>query len=205
MGTYRRVGVAILFVTQLYLYGMQAKSFVEYAKLSYGVDVTLEEATMIRDKFFQSYHELPKYYHDVQEELLSKGNVTSIMGRRYKVNFKALYFKEDRQKYLRKILNFPVQSAASDIMLCALIEINTLPKEEVRIIATVHDSVELLIKKNSHFKDNVLKIQKIMQHPKLIDSFLKVKWDVPLVADIEIGPFGSGIELEEWEEQNGEL
>lgn len=188
-----------------YLYGMQAKSFVEYAKLSYGVDVTLEEATMIRDKFFQSYHELPKYYHDVQEELLSKGNVTSIMGRRYKVNFKALYFKEDRQKYLRKILNFPVQSAASDIMLCALIEINTLPKEEVRIIATVHDSVELLIKKNSHFKDNVLKIQKIMQHPKLIDSFLKVKWDVPLVADIEIGPFGSGIELEEWEEQNGEL
>lgn len=184
---------------------MQAKSFVEYAKLSYGVDVTLEEATMIRDKFFQSYHELPKYYHDVQEELLSKGNVTSIMGRRYKVNFKALYFKEDRQKYLRKILNFPVQSAASDIMLCALIEINTLPKEEVRIIATVHDSVELLIKRNSHFKDNILKIQKIMQHPKLIDSFLKVKWDVPLVADIEIGPFGSGIELEEWEEQNGEL
>ena len=128
------------------------------------------------------------------------------MGRRYKVEFKALAFPDKRQKYLRRILNFPVQSAASDIMLCALVEIhNTLPKDEVCMVATVHDSVELLIKKNEHFKDNILKIQSIMQHPKLIEKFLTVKWDVPLVADIEIGPFGSGVELEEWEEQHGEL
>jgi len=189
-----------------YLYGMQAKSFVEYAKLSYGVDVTLEEASMIRDKFFKSYHELPKYYQDTQNMLLTKGYVTSIMGRRYKVGFKHLAFPDSRTLYMRKILNFPVQSAASDIMLCALIEIhNTLPKDEVCMVATVHDSVELLIKKNENFKKNILKIQSIMQHPKLMDKFLTVKWDVPLVADIEIGPFGSGIELEEWEAQHGEL
>lgn len=189
-----------------YLYGMQAKSFVEYAKLSYGVDVTLEEATMIREKFFKSYHELPRYYHDTQEQLLTKGFVTSIMGRRYKVGFKHLAFPDLRTLYMRKILNFPVQSAASDIMLCALIEIHdTLPKDEVIMIATVHDSVEMLIKKNENFKKNILKVQSIMQHPKLIDDFLTVKWDVPLVADIEIGPFGSGVELEEWEAQHGEL
>ena len=189
-----------------YLYGMQAKSFVEYAKMSYGVDVTLEEATHIRNKFFQSYHELPKYYKDTQQALLTKGYVTSIMGRRYKVDYSHLAFPDSRQKYLRKILNFPVQSAASDIMLCALIEINsTLPKEEVQIVATVHDSVEMLVKKNEHFKDNILKVQSIMQHPKLMDKFLTVKWDVPLKADIEIGPFGMGVELEEWEENNGKL
>ena len=73
------------------------------------------------------------------------------------------------------------------------------------MIATVHDSVELLIKKNKNFKKNVLEIQSIMQHPKLMDKFLTVPWDVPLVADIEIGPFGSGVELEEWEAQHGEL
>ena len=188
-----------------YLYGMQAKSFVEYAKLSYGVDVTLEEATMIREKFFKSYHELPHYYHDTQEQLLTKGYVTSIMGRRYKVGFKHLSFPDSRTLYMRKVLNFPVQSAASDIMLCALIEIHdTLPKEEVQMVATVHDSVELLIKKNENFKKNILKIQSIMQHPRLAKKFLTVKWDVPLVADIEIGPFGSGIELQEWEEKYGE-
>ena len=136
-----------------YLYGMQAKSFVEYAKLSYGVDVTLEDATRIRNKFFESYHELPKYYKDTQEQLMTKGYVTSIMGRRYKVSFKDLHFPDLRQKFLRRVLNFPVQSAASDIMLCALIEIhNTMNPDEVKMVATVHDSVEMLIKKNENFK-----------------------------------------------------
>jgi DNA polymerase-1 len=182
-----------------YLYGMQPKSFVEYAKLSYGVDVTLEEATHIRNKFFESYKELPKYYKDTQNALINQGYVTSIMGRRYKIDFKALQFPDLRQKYLRRILNFPVQSAASDIMLCALIEIhNTLPKDEVKLVATVHDSVEMLIRKNEHFKDNILKIQSIMQHPKLANKYLSVPWDVPLVADIEVGPFGIGVELEEY-------
>jgi DNA polymerase I-like protein with 3'-5' exonuclease and polymerase domains len=121
------------------------------------------------------------------------------MGRRYKIDFKALQFPDLRQKYLRRILNFPVQSAASDIMLCALIEIhNTLPKDEVKLVATVHDSVEMLIRKNEHFKDNILKIQSIMQHPKLANKYLSVPWDVPLVADIEVGPFGIGVELEEY-------
>lgn len=191
-----------------YLYGMQAKSFVEYAKLSYGVDVTLEDATMIRNKFFESYHELPKYYKDTQDELLANGYVTSIMGRRYKVDFTELFFKDKRQKYLRRILNFPVQSAASDIMLCALIEIHdTMDPNEVKMVATVHDSVEMLIKKNEHFKDNILKIQSIMQNPKLRDKYITVPWDVPLVADIEVGPFGAGVELDEYlkEEEHGQL
>lgn len=186
-----------------YLYGMQAKSFVEYAKLSYGVNVSIDEATHIRNKFFESYNELPSYYHTVQSELLDKGYVTSIMKRRYKVGYKALCFPDTRQKYLRRVLNFPVQSVASDIMLCALIEIhNTLPKEEVKIVATVHDSVEMLIKKNKHFKENILKIQSIMQYPKLIDKYITKKWDVPLVADIEVGPFGIGVELDEYLKEN---
>lgn len=89
-----------------YLYGMQAKSFVEYAKLSYGVDVSLEEATHIRNKFFESYHELPRYYHDTQQALMTDGCVTSIMRRRYKVNYKALYFPDQRQNILERFLTF---------------------------------------------------------------------------------------------------
>lgn len=182
-----------------YLYGMQAKSFVEYAALSYGQTFSLEEATHIRQKFFEEYHELPRYYKDTQDDLLLKGFVTSIMGRRYKVSYKALYFPDMRQKYMRKVINFPVQSAASDIMLCALCEIHdTFSNDIVKMCATVHDSVILLVKKNKDFKDNVLKIQSIMQHPKRIDSMLRVEWDVPLVADIECGPWGKGIELDEY-------
>ena len=188
-----------------YLYGMQAKSFVEYAALSYGQTFSLEEATHIRQKFFEEYYELPRYYHDTQTALITDGYVTSIMGRRYKVSYKALYFPDERQKYMRRVINFPVQSAASDIMLCALCEIHdTFSNDIVKMCATVHDSVILLVKKNKQFKENVLKIQSIMQHPKRIDSMLRVTWDVPLVADIECGPWGKGIELDEYCETHKE-
>ena len=47
----------------------------------------LEEATRIRNSFFEANFELHKYYKDTQDALLQKGYVTSIMGRRYKVGF----------------------------------------------------------------------------------------------------------------------
>lgn len=178
---------------------MQARSFVDYAALSYGQTFTLEEATHIRQKFFEEYHELPKYYRDTQDSLIKDGFVTSIMGRRYKVSYKALYFPDSRQRYMRRVINFPVQSAASDIMLCALCEIHdTFPNDVVQMCATVHDSVILLVKKDENFKENVLKIQSIMQHPKRVGTMIRVKWDVPLVADIECGPWGKGIDIEEY-------
>jgi DNA polymerase-1 len=186
-----------------YLYGMQPASFVEYAALSYGQTFSFEEATHIRQKFFEEYHELHKYYRDTQNELIQKGYVTSIMGRRYKVNFKSLYFPDQRQKFMRRVINFPVQSAASDIALCALCEINdTFAPDVVKMCATVHDSIIMLVKKDKNFKDNVLKIQSIMQHPKRVGSLLKVKWDVPIVADIECGPWGKGIDLDEYCEKH---
>lgn len=184
-----------------YLYGMQPKTFVEYAKIGYGVDISLEEATRIRNSFFETNVELHKYYKDTQDALLNKGYVTSIMGRRYKVGFKHLAFPDQRSLYMRKILNFPVQSAASDWALCALYEIyKTFSQDEVKICATVHDSIIMEIKKNSNFKKNIKRIQAIMQAPKLAKNFLTKTMDVPIVADIEIGPWGIGVDLEEYEE-----
>lgn len=182
-----------------YLYGMQPGTFVQYAKIGYGVDMSLEEATRIRNSFFEANFELHKYYKDTQDALLSKGYVTSIMGRRYKVGFKHLAFPDQRTLYMRKILNFPVQSAASDWALCALYEIyKTFSQDEVKICATVHDSIIMEIKKNNNFNTNIQKIQSIMQSPKLAKKYITKTVDLPIVADIEIGPWGIGVGLEEY-------
>ena len=182
-----------------YLYGMQAQTFVEYAKIGYGVDMSVEEATKIRNSFFKANYELHKYYKDTQDALLQKGYVTSIMGRRYKVGFKHLAFPDQRNLYMRKVLNFPVQSAASDWALCALYEIyKTFSQDEVKICATVHDSIIMEIRKNNNFEDNIRKIQSIMQAPKLVNNYITKTVDLPIVADIEIGPWGIGVGLDEY-------
>ena len=182
-----------------YLYGMQPATFVQYAKIGYGVDMSLEEAARIRNSFFEANFELHKYYKDTQDALLAQGFVTSIMGRRYKVGFKHLAFPDQRNLYMRKILNFPVQSAASDWALCALYEIyKTFSQDEVKICATVHDSIIMEIRKNENFSTNIQKIQSIMQSPKLAKNYITKTVDLPIVADIEIGPWGIGVGLEEY-------
>jgi DNA polymerase I-like protein with 3'-5' exonuclease and polymerase domains len=106
---------------------------------------------------------------------------------------------------MRKILNFPVQSAASDWALCALYEIyKTFSQDEVKICATVHDSIIMEIRKNENFKKNILKIQSIMQGPQLAKKYITKAVDLPIVADIEIGPWGIGVGLDEYEEASNE-
>ena len=65
---------------------MQAASFVDYARDSYGVNVTLDESIAIRQAFFDLYPELTVYYKQVEDDLMNYCKQTSIMGREYEIN-----------------------------------------------------------------------------------------------------------------------
>lgn len=183
-----------------YLYGMIAKTFVIYAKDTYGIDVSIEEATAIRNKFFESNKELIPYYKHIEEELLRNGYITNIFGRRYKVGFDNLKLRSARNLYIRKGINFSVQSTASDYVLMALIEIHNKYKHnnDIRIVGTVHDSILLEVKDNEHIITNIKDIKNIMEHPKLLGTYLpNEELPIPIIADVEIGPWGSGVPLED--------
>lgn len=182
-----------------YLYGMSAKTFVEYAKVGYGVELPLVEAKRIRDKFFSTNYELLPYYKRIERELVTKGYLTSIFGRRYKVGFNHLYTPGDRNVYTRKGINFTVQSTASDYVLMALIEVHDKYKSNpnIRIIGTVHDSVLFEIKQGEDFMEYVNDIRGIMERPRLLKKYLAnggvlKEIPLPIVVDVEVGPWGKG-------------
>ena len=161
---------------------MQAKSFVEYAKVSYGVDVSLEEAINIR-------------------ACLDKdGTITSIMQREYVIHQDVLAIPWNKEDWVRPAINFPVQSAGSDYVICGLVEVMNDPvlKNNIRIGATVHDSIIGLVRKNEHFYDYILRIKSIMEHPKRANEIITIKPDFPIVVDVEIGPLGKGVDIEEY-------
>lgn len=184
-----------------FLYGMQASSFVDYAKASYGVTVTPEQAQDIRYHFFELYPELNDYYDEVRGCLLTDGKLTSIMRREYELNPEAM-----TSDAMRAAINFPVQSAGSDYVISGLIEVLTDPelKDTVRIGATVHDSMIGLVKKDEHFIERIRKIKSIMEHPKLAQQMLTKNINMPIVVDVEIGPLGKGISIEEYLAKQGE-
>lgn len=183
-----------------FIYGMQAPSFVEYAKASYGVTVSLEESMHIRESFFELYPELNDYYEEVEANMMATCMLTSIMGREYEVNFDKLLNPYERSNWIRPAINFPVQSAGSDYVICGLIEIVNTPKlkDKVKVCATVHDSVIALVKEDEAFPETICTMQHIMEHPQLAQQCLTTEIDIPIVVDVEIGPLGKGVNLEEY-------
>lgn len=171
-----------------FLYGMSAKKFVEYAHTSYGVDFTQAEAEHYRDRFFASYSKLNPWYKKQHQECLTEGGVFTKFGRFRKLpeiysdNFK------DKSGAERKSINTPVQSTASDILLCGMIEIvNTCP--DVIVCGTVHDSI-LMEVPNEKAEELRLKVKHIMEHPQLLKEF-GIELEVPLCVDAPLGDWGT--------------
>lgn len=182
---------------------MQAKSFEEYAKVSYGVYVSPEEAINIRYHFFELYPELNDYYDWVRSCLDNDGKITSIMQREYVIHQEVLANPWTKDNWVRPAINFPVQSAGSDYVVSGLIEVINDPilKDNIRIGATVHDSIIGLVRKDEHFYDYITRIKTIMEHPTLAMEMITIKPDFPIVVDVEIGPLGKGVDIEEYKKQ----
>src|SRR5215217_8654317 len=92
------------------LYGMGAQGLRSYALRSYGVEMSLEEATLYRRRFFQTYPEL-KRWHEQERQARQRGETQPRMltGRR-RMDIKRL---TDR-------LNAPVQGTGADGLKLAL-------------------------------------------------------------------------------------
>lgn len=172
-----------------FLYGMQAKKFVEYALNSYGQTFTLQEATHVRELFFAKYSRLLPW-HKEQEYLCDmQGGVSNLFGRFRRLPDIHSSNKWERAGAARRAINTPVQGSGSDLLISAVTQINKELKGIAWVGATVHDSIigECRIE-DKDFVDAT--IRRIMAHPKVLDDF-EVTLKVPLDVDIGWGPWGT--------------
>lgn len=171
-----------------FLYGMGAASFRDYARDSYGVDLTEGNAAEYRERFFKLYAGLPEWHRRIKEAATQNGYVTTLFGRVRYLDGITYWSGSRRGAALRQAVNTSVQSVASDMMILALGLINRLivnnDKYDAKIIATVHDSVLLEINRNG--AENVARKAKyIMEHLPL--KHFGVTMDVPIEAGLAMG------------------
>lgn len=167
-----------------FLYGGSAKGFVSYAKKSYGVDFTLEQAEKVRDKFFKLYSALPAWYNKIWKDCRKTGYAKSLFGRKRKIENINSNNSYDRGSAERQAINHPDQSSCADMLILALYNINKYFKTnnmKSRIINTVHDSIILECPPNELMK--TAKVAKtIMENVSV--PFEKL---CPIKADLEYG------------------
>lgn len=173
-----------------FLYGMQAKKFVDYAFNSYGVVFTRQEAEHFRELYFAKYARLLPW-HDEQAQLCElQGGVYNLFGRFRKLPLIYSPNKWERASAARRAINTPVQGTGSDLLISSATQINKeLAPYGLKIVGTVHDSI--LGEFYEKDKDWIVpEIRRIMLHPHNMDIF-GVKLNVPLDCDIGVGPWGT--------------
>lgn len=168
-----------------FLYGMQAKSFVDYAK-TYGLSLSLKEAEELRRMFFEAYPTLLLWHRRNIEFAQNKGYVEAPSGRK---RFLRDIWSDDwvkRSSAERQSLNSAVQGFASDCCISALADIvfsDELDHTRARVLGSVHDAI-LVEAKEDYAEEASQIVKQHMENPSL---FKLHKLCVPMVADVEIG------------------
>jgi len=175
-----------------FLYGMYPKKFMQYAKVSYGLEVSLAEAEISRQRFFSLYPDLVRWHNRQKSIVAHRGEVTSPLGRvRHLPNINSDN-NGVRMEAERQAINSPVQSCASDLTLFAMVQLHreVLNPREIRMVMTVHDSIRFEVREEM-VHEYAHAVKQVMETLPLRRTF-GTDLTVPIVADVEWGTHWTG-------------
>lgn len=181
-----------------YLYGMGHKKFQVYARTSYGLELTEQQAKDSRERFFDAYATLPDW-HDRQRAFAEdEGYVRALSGR-----IRHLPDAQGGDRWdmktgaaQRQAINSPVQAFASDWLITAALQMDAeFDPSYFHVIGTVHDAflAEVRVDKLDFVARRALEI---MRRPQLLKT-LGARFRTPMDADLKYGAWGLGKEFEE--------
>jgi DNA polymerase-1 len=194
----RKKGKAINFG---YIYGAWWKTFKEYARKKFQMKLSDAECKKSRLAFFRSYPGFGKWHKRVKNFVSREGYVRSKVGRLRRLPNALRNDNSYEYKHaINQAINAPIQSLASDMNLCAAVELKRkMPKRKFRIVSTTHDEILMEIK-NTFVNKALPKIKRTMERNPAFRWF-DLELSVPIECEIEVGPWGDHSNNIEW---NGE-
>lgn len=158
------------------IFGMGAEGLKQYAGQSYGVDMTLEEAERFRSAFFQNYHGINWWHHDLRESHPTEGR--TLTGRK---------FLFPPNTGLADLANTPVQGTAADILKSALgLLAFRIRESDKKIVAIVHD--EILMEVPEEEADDTAALLKSTME----EAARAILPDIPCIADAKTADSWAG-------------
>ncbi len=167
-----------------FLYGMSAKTFVDYAK-GYGLNITEEQSEGFRNNFFQAYPRLLPWHEECKEYARKNGYTWSPIGRkRFLPDINSSNWSK-RGSAERQSINSGVQGFASDMCISALSDIvfsDIIDHERCLVLGSVHDAILFEIR-DDYVEEVVPIVKETMEHPSIIDG---IDIPIPIIADVEV-------------------
>ena len=154
-------------------------------------------AEEIINSWLAAFPGVSRYMETIDDYIKQFGYAKTMFGRfRHLPNVRSP-FKPVRREAFRQGLNFTIQSSASDILLCGMLGvIKKLEGMKAKVVATVHDSIELIAPKEETKRVVEIVKDELENYHYLKDNF-NIQLKVPLGVDVEVGTsFGNGVEYE---------
>lgn len=167
-----------------FLYGMSAKTFVDYAK-GYGLNITEEQSEGFRNNFFEAYPRLLPWHEECKEYARKNGHTWSPIGRkRFLPDINSSNWS-NRGQAERQSVNSGVQGFASDMCISALSDIvfsDIIDHERCKVLGSVHDAILFEIR-DDYVEEVVPIVKEMMERPSIIDG---IDIPIPIIADVEV-------------------
>lgn len=152
------------------VFGMGASGLQAYAKDTYGVKMSLEEAELFKKRFFAGYRGVDGWHKEVK--LKMAGSSRTLAGRKHTYSL---------DSGMSGRYNTPIQGTAADILKNALGILYQLLKDtDTFIVAVVHDEIVLECNE-SEAEETALLLTKTME-----EGGLRYMKDVPVIAEASI-------------------
>ncbi len=119
------------------LYGMGSR------KLSDELGITTKEAKQIIESYFQAFPTVKSYLEQIQEQVKRDGFVTTLLGRRRVFDYENAP-PVQKASILRESVNTVFQGSAADLIKLAMLELDTLIREEsldTFMLLQIHDEL----------------------------------------------------------------
>jgi len=166
-------------------------------RLSETTGISQRRSEKIIEKYAEVYPGIFRYMDFVHDFIRQNQYAYTIFGRRRHLPDVRSRDSKVSKGALRQGLNFTIQSAASDILLCAIKGITKSFKGfNSRIVATVHDSIEIIAPYNE-VEEALEIVYDEMVNYKTVRKDFGITFNIPLNIDAEVGTsFGDGKEVE---------
>jgi len=158
------------------IYGISAKGLSEYAK-SYGIDLSVDDAQEIRNKFFEYFASFKSWHEKVKRELkeFKESRGYTLLGRKYVAHT------------FPDAVNYPVQGSGADLLKLSVLMFDAEMRKEglkAKVVNLVHDEIVVECQKDD--ADTVKELlEKAMKHagkvilkrvPVEVESIIKDRW-----------------------------
>ena len=154
------------------IFGMGPRGLKYSAKHSYDVEMTLAEAKIFRNRFFEVYSGIRAWHRKSERELKYTNNQRTLRGRRFILKDPAPF---------TVFINRQVQGTAADIAKIALGKLpSALKKGGAKIIAMIHDEIIIEVPE-ANATEAALMLQQTMEA-----AGREVLKQVPIVAEARI-------------------